>query len=99
MLEDVGLSEPMPGTKRTNGSGDIDAAIGYQGGQIVKRWSAVINHSRASGKPPQTAEFDGYDGLKNYLESGSEVVTIAIYRNVACLRTCSESAADIAPPD
>ena len=96
MLKDIGLTEPMLGTKRANGSHDIDAAIGYQGGQIVKRWSAVINHSRTSGKPPQTAEFDGYDGLKNYLESGSEVVTIAIYRNVACLRTCSESAA---PPD
>jgi hypothetical protein len=46
----------------------------------VKRWSAVINYSRASGKPPQTADFDGYDALRAYLAPDSEVVAIAVYR-------------------
>jgi hypothetical protein len=45
----------------------------------VKRWTAVINHSRASGKPPQTAEFDWYEALQTYLSPDSEVVSIAIY--------------------
>ena len=46
----------------------------------MKRWTAVINHSRASGKPPKTAEFDLYDALQAYLAPDSEVVAIAIYR-------------------
>jgi hypothetical protein len=48
----------------------------------VKRWTAVINHSRASGKPPKTAEFDDDDALRAYLAADSEVVAIAIYRAV-----------------
>jgi hypothetical protein len=52
----------------------------------VKRWTAVINHSRASGKPPQTAEFDWYGDLRPYVKPDSEVVAIAIYRNAACRR-------------
>jgi hypothetical protein len=47
----------------------------------MKRWSAVINHSRASGKPPRTAEFNWYGALRGYLALDSEVVAIAIYRN------------------
>jgi hypothetical protein len=48
----------------------------------VKPWSAVINHSRASGKPPQTAEFNAPDALRTYLEPGNDVVSITIYRRV-----------------
>jgi len=47
----------------------------------VKRWSAVINHSRTSGKPPHTAEFDWHGDLQRYLAADSEVVQITIYRS------------------
>jgi hypothetical protein len=39
-------------------------------------WSAVINHSRTSGRPPQTAEFDWCGDLQRYLAPESEVVQI-----------------------
>jgi hypothetical protein len=54
--------------------------------RVMKRWSAVISHSRASGKPPQTAQFDSHDALRTYLESASEVVLITIFRSVECRR-------------
>jgi len=59
----------------------------------VKPWTAVINHSRASGKPPQTTEFDWYEALRTYLSPDSEVVAIAIYRASATTETlCPRSA-------
>jgi len=48
----------------------------------VKRWSAIINHSRTSGKPPQTAEFDWHGDLQRYLAPESEAVQITIYKSV-----------------
>jgi hypothetical protein len=48
----------------------------------MRRWSAVINHSRASGKPPQTAEFNAPDVLQTYLKPGNDVVSITIFRHV-----------------
>jgi hypothetical protein len=56
----------------------------------VKRWSAIINHSRMSGRPPQTAEFDYYGDLQRYLAPESEVVQITIYKSWTsgvCLET------------
>ena len=47
----------------------------------MKRWSAIINHSRTSGKPPQTAEFDWHADLQRYLAPESEAVQITIYRS------------------
>jgi hypothetical protein len=47
----------------------------------VKRWSAVINHSRASGKKPLTAEIDSYGALETYLSPESEVIQITIYKS------------------
>ena len=44
----------------------------------MKLWSAVSNSSRASDKPPHTAEFNCDDELCSYLASGSEVVATAI---------------------
>ena len=58
----------------------------------MKRWSAVINHSRTSGRPPQTAEFDWYGDLQRYLAPESEVVQITIYRSWSSSRLLRNSA-------
>jgi hypothetical protein len=47
----------------------------------VRRWLAVINHSRMSGKPPQAAEIDWHGDLQKYLVPESEVIQITIYRS------------------
>jgi hypothetical protein len=49
----------------------------------VKRWLAVINHSRMSGKPPQAAEIDWHGDLQKYLAPESEVIQITIYRSAS----------------
>ena len=50
----------------------------------MKRWSAVINHSRTSGKSPQAVQIDWHGDLQKYLAADSEVVQITIYRSTAC---------------
>lgn len=47
----------------------------------MKRWLALINHSRMSGKPPQAAEIDWHGDLQKYLAPESEVIQITIYRS------------------
>jgi len=47
----------------------------------MKRWLAVINHSRMSGKPPQAAEIDWHGDLQKYLAPESEAIQITIYRS------------------
>ena len=51
---------------------------------VVKRWLAVINHSRASGKPPETVRFDWHGDLQRYFALESDVIQITIYRSVKC---------------
>ena len=65
-------------------------------GPVMKRWSAVINHSRTSAKPPQAIEIDGYNDLQHYLEPESEVIQITIYRKAVCGREPSCSVVAVA---
>ena len=52
----------------------------------MRRWLAVINHSRMSGKPPQAAEIDWHGDLQKYLAPESEVIQITIYRRTGPLK-------------
>ena len=47
----------------------------------MKRWLAVINQCRMSGKPPQAAEIDWDGDLQKHLAPESEVIQITIYRS------------------
>ena len=84
MPEDVSFTNANARHPVHNRSSAVDAAAEDQKSNVVKRWSAVINHSRASGKPPLTAEFNAPDALQTYLEPGNDVVSITIYRCADC---------------
>jgi uncharacterized protein YjiS (DUF1127 family) len=94
MLEDVSFTKADARHPVRDGSPTLDAAVGHRGRDFVKRWSAVINHSRASGKPPLTAEFNAPDALQTYLEPGNDVVSITIYR---CADCCAVPARHVLP--